>query len=413
MVARIAAALLVFVVSSSCYAQLIPERVRLFMAARYSDLEQLVEREIKDTANPPSSKLLYLCTAYGKLKRYTKLFNCLDQLDANVKRGDIAANESAFEAMKGDVRPWLPLLRAEAYTELRDYDKAIAAAQQALAAVPQRWNEERGVRIHALTALGLSHAFAEKKEQAAKYAETLAAVSTAYPFTALTDAKVLGVAKIYLAIGDYKKAYQGVRSDSAGLGQIFVALGDAIGGGLSGMAGESFFTYQTLPKQFMVVKTQLEVGEVKQAKAGYDALLAIPRVRDNGEIYWVLLYDRGRIAAEEGDLPGAIDLWKKAIEVIEQQRSSINTEANKIGFIGDRQEVYKRLIDALFSTRQFPEAFDYLERSKSRALVDMLAKQKDFAAPGVDESKVREMLAQMARIEVDAVAQAESRQQAG
>ncbi len=417
-----------FLLSASAHAQFIPERAKLFMAAKYADLEQLVEKEIKDDPKPPSSKLMPLCYAYGKLKRYNKLLPCLERLEGNIARGDTAAldldemrsaNPLLFglaamgsvviggpDALKGDVRPWLPLMYAEAYTELRDYDKAIAAAHQAFAAIPQRWNEERGFRIQALTALGLSHAFAGKKEDAAKYAETLAEVSTSYPYTGLTNDKVMGVAKIYIALGDYKKAYEGMRADSTGpLGAILLGLGDVIGGGIAGMGGESLFAFQELPKQFMVVKTQLEVGELAQAKEGYDSLLAIPRVRDNGEIYWVLLYDRGRIAAAEGDLPGAVEFWKKAADVIEQQRSTINTEANKIGFVGDKQEVYKKLIVGLFEQQKFVEAFEFLERSKSRALVDMLASKKDFAVATGDAEQIRLLLAKVEENEFDARAQ--------
>lgn len=199
-------------------AQLIPERGRLFVAARYSELEKLVESEIQGQANPPNSKLVMLCAAYGKLKRYNKLFPCIEQAEANVKRGDTAAVDvdemrknspllmgfaslgsiviGGSDALKGDVRPMLAIIKAEAYTELRDYDKAIAAAKQAFDAIPQRWHEERSFRIQALTALGLSHAFAGKKAEATQYAETLADLSTSYPYTGLTKDKVMGVAKI-------------------------------------------------------------------------------------------------------------------------------------------------------------------------------------------------------------------------
>src|SRR4051812_25484037 len=78
-------------VSHAASAQFIPERGKLFMGARYAELELLVEKEIKDDPRPPSSKLMYLCVAYGKLKRYNKLFPCLDRLDENIKRGDTAA----------------------------------------------------------------------------------------------------------------------------------------------------------------------------------------------------------------------------------------------------------------------------------------------------------------------------------
>ncbi len=408
--------MLLLAASQSVLAQFIPERGRLFMSARYVELEQLGEKELREDPKAPSSKLAPLCMAYGKLKRYDKVFACLDRLEENIRRGDTAAmdldemrraNPLLFglammgsaavggpDGLKGTVVPWLHLQRAESYTELRDYDKAIASAQRAFEAIPTRWNEERPFRIQALTVLGVSHALAGKTDEARKFAQDLAAIGTSYPYSGLTKDKVNGLAKTYLALGDFKSAYTAFRSDSMGLGAVIMALGDALGGVIAGMAGESLFTYQEIPNTFMRIKTAFEVGELKEAKEGYDKLLAIPRVRDNGEIYWVILYDRGRIAAQENDLAAAIGYWKKAVEVIEQQRSTINTEASKIGFVGDKQAVYRRLIESLFASQRLADAFDYLERSKSRALVDMLAGKKDFAVAAVDEDKVRTLLAQ-------------------
>ncbi len=77
--------------SHPALAQFIPERGRLFMSARYVELEQLGEKELREDPKAPSSKLMPLCTAYGKLKRYDKVFICLDRLEENIRRGDTAA----------------------------------------------------------------------------------------------------------------------------------------------------------------------------------------------------------------------------------------------------------------------------------------------------------------------------------
>lgn len=404
--------------SGPCFAQ-IPERMNLLSAARYSELEQLVEKEVKDDPQPPSYKLIFLCQAYSNLKKYKKLFHCLDELQNNINRGDTAHTNltetpmlglAAFVGsivgggsarMRGDVTPFLHLLRSQAYTELRNYDKAIAEAKQAEATIP---NQERGIHIMVLTALGLSHAFAGKKEEAERYAESLSDLSTAFPYSGLVDIKLAGIAKIYIATGNYKKAYEGLRSDFT-LFRPLMAFGDALGGAMVGMKGESGFTYQELPKMFMTAKTQLEVGEIQQAKEGYDKLLQYRQVASNGEIYWMLLFDRGRIAAGEGDFESAINFWEKAIDVIEQQRSSIDTEANKIGFVGDKQAVYRHLISALYTSQQYPAAFEYVERAKSRALVDMLAAKQDFAVSGGDSAKVKTLLATASNAEADSLAQ--------
>jgi len=86
----------------------------------------------------------------------------------------------------------------------------------------------------------------------------------------------------------------------------------------------------------------------------------------------------GNIYREKGNSAAAIDLFKKSVDIIESQRSTINTETAKIGFAGDRQGVYYDLVAALVEAGQYGEAFEYSERGKARALVDMLASKNNF-----------------------------------
>jgi len=414
-------------------AAMIPERQKLFAAGRFAELEKLMDKEIGDDPSPKSAKLMFRCAAYSKLKRYDKLFPCLARMDDNIRNGDVAMNDmeemerdspllaglarlgSGFagqgKSLEGTVVPFVHLMRSEAYNELRDYPRAIAAARAATDAIPAGWSIERSVRIMTLTSQGLAEGFGGNRAQAVKIAAELADIGTSYPYSLLAADKWHGVARIYVSVGDFVKANEALREDTSSLiGALAVGLADAI----AGMdVGDSMFSYVELPKEFLLYKTQFEIGQVKEAKEGFDKLLKDKRTRSNGEIYWLLLYDRGRIAASEGDMAEAVRLWREAVEIIEQQRSSINTEANKIGFVGDKQAVYGHLIGGMHATGQFAEAFEYLERSKSRALVDMLASKKDFAVATGDAEKIRELLAQAEKLEIASLAQgAEKRSRA-
>lgn len=407
-------------------ASMMPERMKLMASGRYIELEQLAEKEIAEDPAPNSAKLIALCAAYGKLKRYGKLFPCLDRLEANIAKGDVAfidmtemEKDSPFFAglarfgasmggggtkeLEGTVVPFLHLMRAEAYNELRDYPKAIAAAKAARETIRRDWQTERNMQIMVLTVHGLAEGLSGHKEAAVKIAEELEAIGTTGTYSLLTREKLLGVARIYVSVGEYANANEALGKDERSLFDSF-AIGMA--NAVAGMdTGDSLFAYLDLPREFMLYKTQLEVGKVKEAKEGFDKLLADKRTPGNGEIHWLLLSDRGRIAADEGDLATAVTLWRQAVDIIEQQRSTINTEANKIGFAGDKQAVYRQLIGGLFVTGQIGEAFEYLERSKSRALVDLLASKKDFAVVGGDSEKIRELLAQADRNEIASLGQ--------
>ncbi len=203
----------------------------------------------------------------------------------------------------------------------------------------------------------------------------------------------MGLAKIHLALGNYPKALEAMeQGKDTWFDSLAKGVADAFVVGET--KGEGLWVWQDLPREFVFNKTLFETGRLNEAKAGYDKLLGIPQTRENGDIYWVILFDRGRIAEKEGNRAQAIELYRKAVEVIEGQRATLNTEASKIGFVGDKQAVYQSLVGALLADGQNAAAFEYVERAKSRALVDMLAAKQDFAIHTVNAQKVRTLLAQ-------------------
>jgi len=64
--------------------------------------------------------------------------------------------------------------------------------------------------------------------------------------------------------------------------------------------------------------------------------------------------------------------FKQAIERLEGVRASLNVDEFKSAYLGDKLEVYGDLVDVLLDLRHPREAFEYAERAKSRALLDLL-----------------------------------------
>ena len=249
--------------------------------------------------------------------------------------------------------------------------------------------------------LGLAYALGGDRENALKTATELENISTAYPYTLLSGDKATGLAKIYLAHKNYSKALAAIEQGKDSLfGSFAKGVADAMVIGET--KGEGLWVWQDLPREFIYNKVLFEVGRIGEAKAGYDKLLGIPQTKENGDLYWVVLFDRGRIAEKEGQRAQAIELYRKSVEVIEGQRATLNTEASKIGFVGDKQAVYQHLVTALLADGQNAVAFEYVERAKSRALVDMLAAKQDFAIHTVNAQQVRTLLAQVNTTEAEA-----------
>ncbi len=389
----------------------IPERERLAASARYEEARQITEAQIKETGRASSAKLTVLCVSYAGLKRYDKLFACCDLLDENIRRGDKSSTDldelartspilggmtkSKFAdnpEVLGDITYLPHVLRAEAYIDLAQYPKAVEEAKKAYFFV------DRSVQIRILGTLGLAFALNGETKSALQMADRLNGLKIINPV--MKASRNFITAKIYVALGDFSKALAAIQqTDPTG----HVMLADLFFGAM--IHGESLAVYEEIPRKFMLSKCLMETGNLGEARDGYDALLNTPQTRDNGEIYWMILFDRGRIAEKEGKFKDAVDFYTRAVEVIEQQRSTINTESNKIGFVGDKQALYFNLVQVLYHEKQYEKAFEYVERAKSRALVDLLAAKKDFAVRDGDKNAIRNALAMNDSAEVEAVIQ--------
>lgn len=389
----------------------IPERERLVASAKYEEARKITEAQIKETGHASSAKLTVLCMSYAGLKRYDRLFECCDRLEQNIKRGDKTStdlDELAKESLilggmvkskyadnreaLGDISYLPHVLRAEAYIDLAQYPKAVEAAKKAYFFV------DRSLQIRILGTLGLAYALNGETKQALHMTDRLDRLKIVNPV--MKASRNFTVAKIYVALNDFQKALEAIRQNDP---TAHVLLADLFYGAM--MHGQSLAVYEEIPRKFMLNKCLMETGDLSAARDGYDALLNIPQTSDNGEVYWMILFDRGRIAERDGKFKDAIDYYCTAVEVIERQRSTINTESSKIGFVGDKQALYFNLVQALYHEGQYERSFEYVERAKSRALVDLLASKKDFAVKDDDKNEIKAALAMNDSAEAETIVQ--------
>lgn len=147
--------------------------------------------------------------------------------------------------------------------------------------------------------------------------------------------------------------------------------------------------------EFLIAKSLFGRGaeeDVKDAKKRLQLLIGHPLITAFRDVYWRALYEHGRIEELDGHKDSAIDDYKKAIEEIERMRASISTEAGRVGFVGDKQEVYQKLINLLLQKSKTSEAFYYIERSRARTLVDMLAGQNEIGGRGIEKIEYTKLL---------------------
>ena len=165
------------------------------------------------------------------------------------------------------------------------------------------------------------------------------------------------LAKTHMALGQYKKAIAIMkRANYLSLVPVFA-----------------------LQKNFIMGKSLFELGHYNEAEKIYKKMLDFHAIESNGDIYWVILSDYGEILEYQGNTTKAEFYYRKAIDLIEQQRSGLTSESRKMGFVADKQNVYRLLIELLYKRGDYIDVFEFVERAKSRALVDMLASKRDFS----------------------------------
>jgi CHAT domain-containing protein/predicted negative regulator of RcsB-dependent stress response len=358
-------------------------------SSRFSSAEKKIEDILKNPDEASGSDLSIACYIYSKLKHYGKLAQCTDRLEARIKAGE--TRHSDFMIMSSPTPPLPDTLRAMAAFELGDPTHALALARKAYAMVTDEGAagifSPVSYKIELFQIMSISAVLTGQRDEAEKYLALLEAVDVPYMGgQQWSNLKDVDLAKINLALGRNEKALKYLRK---GEHYTFArVVTDALM-----MGGDSLSTYYDLPKFLMLGKALMETGQLDEAKKALDTVLNHKRAAEYPDVLWVAFEERGRLAEKEGDSSGAIGYYSKAIDIIEQERSSINTEAAKIGFAGDKQSTYGRIIALLFAADRHGEAFDYVERSKSRALVDMLAGKKDFEIAGPDPEKTRQALA--------------------
>jgi CHAT domain-containing protein len=413
---------LLFPLSASAINDPVDEVDRAFASGRFGEMVNLLEPQIGELVNGKSEQLVRLCFAYSKIKSYKKLDACLDELAKKISAGDRSGGKYGswwagptwfvtsrmpsglmFGTKDWDITPYPHIMRAEASIDQGDYPRAVAEAQLAQGKLTSNQTQGNYFQIDVLGLLAMAHALSGQNEKARRYIDELAKLDiTSFGTSSAEIYLRTTLARTLFAVKDFKKALEVISRDkTSGLRAMASAFANTRG-------GESLWRWEEVPRDYMRYKCELEIGRTREAKLGFDKLLGQAQIRDHSGLYWMLLHDRGRIAALEGDADTAISYFKQAVEAIEQLRATINTEASRIGYVADKQEAYSDLIRLLVAKGNAASAFEYVERSKARALVDILASKQDFVASGLDTVQVRQILTRLDAADTAARTQSDS-----
>ena len=135
---------------------------------------------------------------------------------------------------------------------------------------------------------------------------------------------------------------------------------------------DTMFANKLLPG-IIKARSELELGDFEAAKVDFDLVLSTQLITGMPRLYYPVLHDRGRVAEALGEHDDAVGYYRRSVEVIEASRKSIQDDAAKISYVGNKQEVFESLVGILYRSGDIAGAFEVAENAKSRALVDLLA----------------------------------------
>jgi len=107
----------------------------------------------------------------------------------------------------------------------------------------------------------------------------------------------------------------------------------------------------------------------------------------------------GLVALADGDLMRAESYFRRAIDLIESMRAPLPAEEFRMGFIGDKLTPYREMVRLCLNSatsERLAEALSYVERSRARALVDLLNTSEPMRSPR-DEFEAK-LLADLERL---------------
>ncbi len=159
--------------------------------------------------------------------------------------------------------------------------------------------------------------------------------------------------------------------------------------------GELFNRSLMLKAEFKSSDMDIDSKKIKE----YESFLDDVDKLGATDIAWRLCYEIGSELIKEKKFPQARAYLARAIETLELTRSRLREDTVKKTFAASVQDVYSEMINLLFEMRQIDEGFAYLERSKARAFLDILAGRSLKAKKTLDNGLVEKEIQSQQKIE--------------
>ena len=131
------------------------------------------------------------------------------------------------------------------------------------------------------------------------------------------------------------------------------------------------------------VKALLELGNVNRALHQpqsaldyYQRTFDLAKQHGIQEVEWRAAAGMGMILREQQHTSEALSWLSTAVEVVEGMRATLKIDELRNSFQTNKLDLYRDIITLLIDMNRSEDAFNYLERSRSRSFIDLLGNQK-------------------------------------
>ncbi|MBF0620491.1 MAG: CHAT domain-containing protein [Magnetococcales bacterium] len=122
--------------------------------------------------------------------------------------------------------------------------------------------------------------------------------------------------------------------------------------------------------------SHLALGAVAKARTHFDRALSLADHHNLQEVSWRALYGIGRVDQQQGDLKKATAAFDDAIKRVESMRAALKLDELRNSFQLNKEDLYKEMVRLQVAQGQERNAFNYLERFRSRSFIDLLGNQR-------------------------------------
>ncbi len=145
------------------------------------------------------------------------------------------------------------------------------------------------------------------------------------------------------------------------------------------LANNAIKIFREYNDHLRATSTNLELAEsyliLKEYNKATDIYTQILKQYTSDEVPWLIsqaYYGLGRVHIAKNNKKEAYNFYRKSILLLEETRPSELGDWARAFLSGERLEVYQKMVSLCLEEKHWNLAFDYIERAKSRTLLDLL-----------------------------------------